>query len=37
MSLTLLLHQNLLAYATRLNETSRSEWRKIEDGSARSA
>ena len=30
MSLTLLLHQNLLAYATRLNETSRSEWRKIE-------
>ena len=30
MSLTLLLHQNLLAYATRLNETSRTEWRKIE-------
>lgn len=30
MSLTLLLHQNLLAYASRLNETSRSEWRKIE-------
>ncbi|SER82478.1 hypothetical protein [Sphingobium sp. YR768] len=30
MSLTLLLHQNLLAYATRLNDTSRSEWRKIE-------
>lgn len=29
-SLTLLLHQNLLAYATRLNETTRSEWRKIE-------
>lgn len=29
-NLTLLLHQNLLAYATRLNETSRSEWRKIE-------
>lgn len=30
LSLTLLLHQNLLAYATRLNETTRSEWRKIE-------
>lgn len=30
MSLTLLLHQNLLAYASRLNETTRSEWRKIE-------
>ena len=30
MSLTLLLHQNLMSYATRLNETSRSEWRKIE-------
>lgn len=30
MSLTLLLHQNLLAYAARLNETTRSEWRKIE-------
>lgn len=30
LSLTLLLHQNLLAYATRLNETSRNEWRKIE-------
>ncbi|MBJ6122514.1 hypothetical protein [Sphingomonas mollis] len=30
MSLTLLLHQNLLAYATRLNETSRTEWRKVE-------
>ncbi|CAN2532673.1 hypothetical+protein [Methylocapsa aurea] len=29
-SLTLLLHQNLLAYATKLNETSRTEWRKIE-------
>lgn len=29
-SLTVLLHQNLLAYATRLNETTRSEWRKIE-------
>lgn len=29
-SLTLLLHQNLLAYASRLNETTRSEWRKIE-------
>ncbi|RWH12897.1 MAG: hypothetical protein EOQ74_16825 [Mesorhizobium sp.] len=28
--LTLLLHQNLLAYASRLNETTRSEWRKIE-------
>jgi len=30
LSLTLLLHQNLLAYASRLNETTRSEWRKIE-------
>lgn len=30
MSLTLLLHQNLLAYASRLNETSRAEWRKVE-------
>ncbi len=30
LSLTVLLHQNLLAYATRLNETTRSEWRKIE-------
>ncbi|CAO4157159.1 DEAD/DEAH box helicase family protein [Methylorubrum extorquens] len=29
-SLTLLLHQNLLAYASHLNETTRSEWRKIE-------
>lgn len=29
-SLTLLLHQNFLAYASRLNETTRSEWRKIE-------
>jgi hypothetical protein len=29
-SLTLLLHQNLLAYASRLNQTSRNEWRKIE-------
>lgn len=29
-SLTLLLHQNLLAYAAKLNETSRTEWRKIE-------
>lgn len=30
MSLTLLLHQNLLAYASRLNDTTRSEWRKVE-------
>jgi hypothetical protein len=30
MSLTLLLHQNLLSYAARLNETTRSEWRKVE-------
>lgn len=30
MSLTLLLHQNLLSYAARLTETSRTEWRKIE-------
>lgn len=30
MSLTLLLHQNLLSYATRLNETTRTEWRKVE-------
>lgn len=30
LSFTLLLHQNLLAYATRINETTRSEWRKIE-------
>lgn len=30
MSLTLLLHQNLLAYAARLGETSRNEWRKVE-------
>ncbi|WP_213981044.1 hypothetical protein [Sphingomonas sp. dw_22] len=30
MSLTLLLHQNLLSYASRLNETTRSEWRKVE-------
>jgi hypothetical protein len=29
-SLTLLLHQNLLAYAGRLSQTSRNEWRKIE-------
>jgi hypothetical protein len=29
-SLTLLLHQNLLAYASVLNQTSRNEWRKIE-------
>lgn len=29
-SLTLLLHQNVLAYAQNLNQTSRSEWRKIE-------
>jgi hypothetical protein len=29
-SFTLLLHQNLLAYATALNQTSRNEWRKIE-------
>jgi hypothetical protein len=29
-SLTLLLHQNLSAYAGRLNQTSRNEWRKIE-------
>ena len=29
-SLTLLLHQNLLAYASTLGETSRGEWRKIE-------
>lgn len=29
-SLTLLLHQNLLAYAQTLNQTSRNEWRKIE-------
>lgn len=29
-SLTLLLHQNLLAYTTVLNQTSRNEWRKIE-------
>ncbi|HEV2567864.1 hypothetical protein [Sphingomonas sp.] len=30
MSLTLLLHQNLLSYASRLNETTRSEWKKVE-------
>lgn len=30
LSLTLLLHQNMLAYAARLNETTRTEWRKIE-------
>lgn len=30
LSLTLLLHQNMLAYASRLNETTRTEWRKIE-------
>jgi hypothetical protein len=29
-SLTLLLHQNLLAYAGSLNQTSRNEWRKVE-------
>ena len=29
-SLTLLLHQNLLAYANALNQTSRNEWRKVE-------
>ena len=29
-SLTLLLHQNLLAYAGTLNQTSRNEWRKVE-------
>ncbi|MEA3044682.1 MAG: hypothetical protein QOH47_2520 [Sphingomonadales bacterium] len=29
-SFTLLLHQNLLSYATRLSETSRAEWRKVE-------
>lgn len=29
-SLTLLLHQNLLAYGTALNQTSRNEWRKVE-------
>ncbi|CCG08726.1 hypothetical protein [Pararhodospirillum photometricum] len=29
-SLTLLLHQSLLAYAGALNQTSRNEWRKIE-------
>jgi len=28
--LTLLLHQNLLAYAGNLNQTTRNEWRKIE-------
>lgn len=29
-SLTLLLHQNLLAYAPSVNQTTRHEWRKIE-------
>lgn len=29
-SLTLLLHQNVLAYAGNLNQTTRNEWRKIE-------
>lgn len=29
-SLTLLLHQNLLAYAGALNQASRNEWRKVE-------
>jgi hypothetical protein len=29
-SLTLLLHQNLLAYGSTLNQTSRNDWRKIE-------
>ncbi len=29
-SFTLLLHQNLLAYASALNQTSRNEWRKVE-------
>jgi hypothetical protein len=28
--LTLLLHQNLLAYAGNLNQTTRNEWRKVE-------
>lgn len=28
--LTVLLHQNLLAYATALNQTTRNEWRKVE-------
>lgn len=30
MSITLLLHQSVLAYARTLNQTSRNEWRKIE-------
>lgn len=30
LSFTLLLHQNLLAYASNLNQTTRNEWRKIE-------
>lgn len=30
MSVTLLLHQSVLAYARTLNQTSRNEWRKIE-------
>lgn len=30
LSVTLLLHQNVLAYAQTLNQTSRNEWRKIE-------
>ena len=29
-SFTVLLHQNLLAYASALNQTSRNEWRKVE-------
>lgn len=29
-SLTLLMHQNLLAYAGRLNQSTRGEWRKVE-------
>lgn len=29
-SLTLLMHQNLLAYAGRLNQATRTEWRKVE-------
>lgn len=29
-SLVLLMHQSLLAYASRLNQTARSEWKKIE-------
>lgn len=29
-SLTVLMHQNLLSYAGRLNQSSRNEWRKVE-------